>query len=236
MNAKPKAVSLLSGGLDSATATAIAISQGFAVYAITFDYGQRHRCELRAAQRIADTLGVAGHIVFNVDLRPIGGSALTSNIAVPKQRSSEEMGAGIPITYVPARNTIFLSFALAWAETLKANDIFIGVNAVDYSGYPDCRPEFITAYQSMAQLATKAGIEGSPLTIHTPLIDSTKAQIIARGLELRVDYSATNSCYDPAEDGRACGECDACLLRLKGFEENNMQDPAPYQQELGITP
>ena len=235
MNAKPKAVTLLSGGLDSATTTAIAQSLGFDVYAMTFDYGQRHDFEIKTAQRVAERMGVADHVICKIDLRSFGGSALTSEIAVPKGRSADEMGEGIPVTYVPARNTIFLSFALAWAESLHANDIFIGVNALDYSGYPDCRPEYIAAYQAMARLATKVGVEGSPLTIHTPLIDLTKGQIIERGLALGVDYSMTNTCYDPSGDGFACGKCDACLLRLKGFEENGLSDPAPYQHDVGAT-
>jgi 7-cyano-7-deazaguanine synthase len=233
MNAKRKAVVLLSGGLDSATAAAIAKSDGFDVYAMTFEYGQRHEFEIQTAKRVAKALGVAEHIVCKIDLRAFGGSALTSDIEVPKHRTREEMSTGIPVTYVPARNTIFLSFAVGWAETLGANDIYIGVNALDYSGYPDCRPEYIEAYQQMARLATKVGVEGSNLTIHTPLIALTKGQIITRGLELGVDYSITNTCYDPSEDGKACGQCDACLLRLKGFEENGMSDPAPYQEGVG---
>jgi 7-cyano-7-deazaguanine synthase len=233
MNAKRNAVVLLSGGLDSATAAAIAKSDGFDVYAMTFEYGQRHEFEIQTAKRVAKALGVAEHIICKIDLRAFGGSALTSDIEVPKHRTREEMSTGIPVTYVPARNTIFLSFAVGWAETLEANDIYIGVNALDYSGYPDCRPEYIEAYQQMARLATKVGVEGSRLTIHTPLIALTKGQIITRGLELGVDYSITNTCYDPSEDGKACGQCDACLLRLKGFEENGMSDPAPYQEGVG---
>jgi 7-cyano-7-deazaguanine synthase len=233
MNAKRKAVVLLSGGLDSATAAAIAKSDGFDVYAMTFEYGQRHEFEIQTAKRVAEAIGVAEHIVCKIDLRAFGGSALTSDIEVPKHRTREEMSTGIPVTYVPERNTIFLSFAVGWAETLGANDIYIGVNALDYSGYPDCRPEYIEAYQQMARLATKVGVEGSKLTIHTPLIALTKGQIVTRGLELGVDYSITNTCYDPSEDGKACGQCDACLLRLKGFEENGMPDPAPYQEGVG---
>ena len=233
MNAKRNAVVLLSGGLDSATAAAIAKSDGFDVYAMTFEYGQRHEFEIQTAKRVAKALGVAEHIICKIDLRAFGGSALTSDIEVPKHRTREEMSTGIPVTYVPARNTIFLSFAVGWAETLEANDIYIGVNALDYSGYPDCRPEYIEAYQQMARLATKVGVEGSRLTIHTPLIALTKGQIVTRGLELGVDYSITNTCYDPSEDGKACGQCDACLLRLKGFEENGMSDPAPYQEGVG---
>jgi 7-cyano-7-deazaguanine synthase len=226
-----KAVVLLSGGLDSTTTLAIARSEGFEPYAMTFRYGQRHEAEIRAASRIAQECRVAQHIITDVDLRSFGGSALTANIAVPKQRAAEEMASGIPITYVPARNTIFLSFALAWAEVLGSSDIYIGVNAVDYSGYPDCRPEYIAAYEQMANLATKAGVEGaSRLTIHTPLITLTKAQIIRRGLDLDVDYSFTSTCYDPdPRTAAACGQCDACLLRLKGFAENDMDDPIPYR-------
>ena len=224
--AKP-AVVLLSGGLDSSTVLAIAKSEGFTPYAMTFRYGQRHQTEIEAAQRVAAAMGVAQHIIADIDLRIFGGSALTSDIAVPKDASNEQ---GIPITYVPARNTIFLSFALAWAEVLDAAEIFIGVNAVDYSGYPDCRPEYIDAYTRMANLATKAGVEGrQKLRIHTPLIDLTKAQIIAKGLSLGVDYALTVSCYDPAA-GKACGHCDACRLRLRGFEQNGMTDPVAYQR------
>lgn len=229
MPQKP-AVVLLSGGLDSATVAAIAASEGFQVNALSFDYGQRHRWELEAARRVADSLGVASHRIAKIDLRVFGGSALTSDIDVPKGRTSNEMSHGIPITYVPARNTIFLSFALAWAEALGAEDIFIGVNALDYSGYPDCRPEFIAAYENMANLATKAGVEGrQKLKIHAPLIELTKAQIIQRGLELGVDYSLTSSCYDPDENGAPCGQCDSCILRQKGFRENGTQDPLRYR-------
>ncbi len=224
-----KAVILLSGGLDSATVLAIARSEGYACHAMSFRYGQRHAAELAAAQKIAKAMAAQQHIIVDIDLRAFGGSALTSDIPVPKGRSSADMGTDIPITYVPARNTIFLSFALAWAETLSSTDIFIGVNALDYSGYPDCRPQYIRAYQSMANLATRAGVEGKQnLVIHTPLIDLTKAEIIRRGLELGVDYSLTSSCYDPDQRGRACGQCDACLLRLKGFAENGMKDPLQY--------
>lgn len=223
-----KAVVLLSGGLDSTTVLAIARSQGFEAYALSFRYGQRHEAELRAAKRVAERFGAAGHVVMPIDLRLFGGSALTADIAVPKGRSVESMGDGIPVTYVPARNTIFLSFALGWAEVLGARDIFLGVNALDYSGYPDCRPEFIEAYQHMANLGTKAGVEGKGFTIHTPLLRMTKAQIIQAGLTLGVDYSVTSTCYDPADSGAACGSCDACLLRLKGFRENGLEDPAPY--------
>ena len=225
---KPKAVVLLSGGLDSSTVLAIAQDQGFDAYAISFKYGQRHEIELDAARRIAQRAGVREHVEAAIDLRMFGGSALTSDVEVPKSLSDAEMGDGIPITYVPARNTVFLSFGLAWAEVLEANDVWIGVNAVDYSGYPDCRPEYIAAYQQMANLATRRGVEGQHLTIHTPLIDLTKAQIIQRGLDLGVDYGLTLSCYDPSDAAEACGECDACVLRLRGFEQNGVADPAPY--------
>lgn len=231
-DARPKAIVLLSGGLDSTTTLAIAKHEGFTPYALTFRYGQRHELEIEAARRVAARLGVEQHVIAEIDLRLFGGSALTSDLAVPKDRDLAEMGQGIPITYVPARNTIFLSFALAWGEVLEASDIFIGVNALDYSGYPDCRPEYIAAYQQMANLATRAGVEGRQrLTIHTPLIQLTKAQIIQRGLELGVDYSITLSCYDPSPGGEACGRCDACLLRLKGFAESGSRDPVPYQTE-----
>ena len=221
------AVILLSGGLDSTTVLAIAKDEGFRPYALSFRYGQRHEVELAAARRVADAMGAADHVVADIDLRAFGGSALTADIAVPHHQRVEDLSDGIPVTYVPARNTIFLSFALAWAETLDASDVFIGVNALDYSGYPDCRPEYIAAYESMANLATKAGVEGRQhLRIHTPLIDLTKAQIIQRGVELGVDYGLTHSCYDPDSDGRACGTCDSCLLRQKGFAEVGMEDPA----------
>lgn len=224
-----KAVILLSGGLDSATALAIAKREGFQPYAISFRYGQRHAVELDSAAKIATQAGVVKHVVVEVDLRQFGGSALTDDIQVPKSKSADEIGGAIPVTYVPARNTVFLSFALAWAETLHTGDLFIGVNALDYSGYPDCRPEYIEAFQRMANLATKAGVEGTcPVKIHAPLIDLTKAQIIQRGLELGVDYSLTTSCYDPNSDGEACGGCDSCLLRLRGFMENGVADPTKY--------
>lgn len=223
------AVVLLSGGLDSATVAAIALTQGFHVNALSFSYGQRHSWELEAARRVARSLGIANHRLATIDLRVFGGSALTAEIDVPKGRSPGQIGHGIPITYVPARNTIFLSYALAWAEVLGAGDVFIGVNALDYSGYPDCRPEYIRAFEAMANLATRAAVEGRQrLTIHTPLIDLTKAQIIRRGIELGVDYGLTSSCYDPAPDGRPCGRCDSCLLRLKGFREAGVPDPLPY--------
>jgi 7-cyano-7-deazaguanine synthase len=227
---KPKAVVLLSGGLDSATTLAMAQERGFAPYALTFRYGQRHVVEIDAAHRIARAFDLAAHVVVDFDLRTFGGSALTGAIDVPKGRSDEQMAQGIPVTYVPARNTIFLSFALAWAEVLEANDIFAGMNAIDYSGYPDCRPEYIEAFERMANLATKAAVEGKQrIRIHTPLINLSKAQIIRRGLELRVDYSLTNSCYDPDPDTReACGACDACQLRLKGFAEIGIADPIAY--------
>jgi 7-cyano-7-deazaguanine synthase len=221
-----RAVVLLSGGLDSTTVLAIAQSEGYECHALSFAYGQRHAVELKAAERVAKTLRAAEHKIAQIDLRLFGGSALTAEIAVPKGRGTEEMSHGIPITYVPARNTIFLSFALAWAEVLGSSDVFIGVNALDYSGYPDCRPEYIAAYEAMANLATKAGVEGRQrLRIHTPLIALTKAQIIARGLSLGVDYGITLSCYDPGPDGAPCGQCDSCLLRQKGFRENGMEDP-----------
>ncbi len=227
MDTQQRAVILLSGGLDSATVLAIAKAEGYALYALSFSYGQRHAWELEAAKRVAASIGVAQHRIAAIDLRAFGGSALTAEIAVPKGRAPEEMSHGIPITYVPARNTIFLAFALAWAEVLGSSDIFLGVNALDYSGYPDCRPEFIAAFEKMANLATKAGIEGRRhLRIHAPLIALTKAQIVARGIELGVDYGLTSSCYDPGPDGAPCGECDSCLLRQKGFRENGIEDPA----------
>jgi 7-cyano-7-deazaguanine synthase len=226
MAEKRKAVVLLSGGLDSTTTLAIAKNDGFAAYALSFLYGQRHRVEIDAARSIAERMGVAQHIVLPIDLRQFGGSALTADIPVPKDRSLDEMDQSIPITYVPARNTILLSFALAWAEVLGACDIYLGVNALDYSGYPDCRPEYIRAFEDMANLATKAAVEGrQKLHIHTPLIHLSKADIIRRGLELGVDYGLTISCYDPSADGAACGRCDACLLRAKGFAELGLEDP-----------
>jgi 7-cyano-7-deazaguanine synthase len=220
-----KAVCLLSGGLDSSTCLGLARREGYSCFALSFDYGQRHKQELEAAARVAAHFGVTRHLVAKIGLDAFGGSALTDSIAVPKARSAEEMVSGIPVTYVPARNTIFLSFALAWAEVLESSDIFIGVNALDYSGYPDCRPEYIEAYQQMANLATKAGVEGrTRLKIHTPLLALSKAQIVKLGAELGVPFGVTRSCYDPAPDGSACGQCDACLLRRKGFEEAGIED------------
>lgn len=221
-----RAIILLSGGLDSVTALAIAKSEGFSCYAMSFQYGQRHSYELDCAKNISNRMGVVEHLITNIDLRSIGGSALTADIEVPKQRVAVEIGEGIPVTYVPARNTIFLSFALAWAEVLGARDIFIGVNAIDYSGYPDCRPEYIAAFEKMANLATKSALETS-IKISTPLISMTKAQIIETGVKLGVDYSLTSSCYDP-RDNAACGQCDSCQLRKKGFESLGFTDPIKY--------
>ena len=224
------AIVLLSGGLDSSTTLAVAKAEGFDVHALSFRYGQRHEIELQAARRVASSFGIAKHIVVDIDLRQFGGSALTSDIDVPKSRSAKEIGSGVPITYVPARNTIFLSFALAWAEVLGAQDIFIGVNALDYSGYPDCRPEFIAAFEQLANLATRAGAKDKArFTIHAPLLDLTKAEIIRLGIKLGVDYSGTVSCYDPSPDGEACGECDSCQLRRKGFQEAGFEDPIRYR-------
>jgi 7-cyano-7-deazaguanine synthase len=221
-----RAVVLLSGGLDSTTTLAIAKAEGFEPCALSFRYGQRHRVELECAARVAESLGVREHLIVDMDLRRLGGSALTADLEVPKDRAPDQMSDGIPVTYVPARNTIFLSFALAWAEVLETGHIFIGVNALDYSGYPDCRPEYIAAYERMADLATKAGVEGrQSLRIHTPLIQLTKAQIIRRGIELGVDYALTSSCYDPGADGCPCGRCDSCRLRAKGFAEAGIADP-----------
>ena len=231
MEAKPKAVVLLSGGLDSTTVLAIANASGYENYALSFSYGQRHSWELECARKIAANSGVKDHRIAQIDLRVFGGSALTADISVPKGRSLEEMSDKIPITYVPARNTIFLSFALAWAEVLGSSDIFIGVNALDYSGYPDCRPEFIKAFERLANLATKAGVEGRQnLKIHTPLISLSKAEIVRKGRELGVDYSLTSSCYDPSPTGQPCGACDSCLLRQKGFIENGLTDPLKYRE------
>lgn len=228
---KPRVVVLLSGGLDSSTLLAVVKSEDFEAYALSFRYGQRHDSEIGAARRIAAALGVADHTIVDIDLRRFGGSALTDAIPVPKGRDADEIARDIPVTYVPARNTIFLSFALAWAEVLGSTDIFIGVNALDYSGYPDCRPEYIEAFEGMANLATKAGVEGRRLKIHAPLIRLSKAEIIRKGLELGVDYSLTSTCYDPSVDGKACGTCDACLLRLKGFRELGIPDPVRYLQK-----
>ena len=224
-----KAVLLLSGGLDSTTMLALAVQQGFDVHAMTFRYGQRHSAEIEAARRVARRYGVTDHVVVDIDLRTFGGSALTADIDVPKDRTDDAIGHGIPITYVPARNTIFLSFCLAFAEVLGASDIFIGVNALDYSGYPDCRSEYVKAFEAMANLATRGAVEGTtPIRIQTPLLDLTKRQIVELGLSLKVDYAQTLSCYDPSPTGVACGHCDACHLRLKGFNEAGMADPAPY--------
>ena len=225
------AVVLLSGGLDSATTLAIAITEGYEAYSLSFDYGQRHQIEMEAARRVAKLLGAKDHRVAEIDMRIFGGSALTDDIEVPKKRSEIEIARGIPITYVPARNTIFLAYALAWAEVVPANDIFLGVNAIDYSGYPDCRPEFIEAFENMANLGTKAGVEGRHFQIHTPLIKFSKAEIIRKAVELGVDLSLTHSCYDPSPEGLACGECDSCLLRLNGFREAGLTDPIRYAKK-----
>lgn len=232
-----KAVVLLSGGLDSTTALAVAKSQGFSTYALSVDYGQRHRVELRRAAAVAQALGVADHRVVTLDLRAIGGSALTADVEVPKGRSADEMGHGVPVTYVPARNTILLGLALGYAETVGAFDLFIGANVLDYSGYPDCRPEFLTAFEALANLATRAGTEGAGrFRVHSPLLKLTKAEIIREGARLGVDYSLTLSCYDPDGEGRACGRCDSCLLRTKGFAEAGVADPTPYQAGAGGSP
>jgi 7-cyano-7-deazaguanine synthase len=227
--ATPKAVVLLSGGLDSATAAAVALDRGFEVYALSFRYGQRHAAEIEAAQRVAERLGLRRHVVLDVDLRAFGGSALTGDLEVPKDTPLEQIGSTIPATYVPARNTIFLAFALAWAETLGASDIFIGANALDYSGYPDCRPEYIEAFERMANLATRAGVEGGLLRIDTPLINLSKAEIIRLGSGLGVEYADTWSCYDPTPEGTACGRCESCILRRKGFREAGVADPTRYR-------
>jgi len=225
---KKRAVVLLSGGIDSTTTLAIAIAESYQAYALSFDYGQRHQIETGAARRVAKSLGAKEHRVAKIDLRVFGGSALTDDIDMPKQRQEKEIAHGIPITYVPARNTIFLAYALAWAEVISANHIFLGVNAIDYSGYPDCRPQFIEAFETLANLGTKAGVEGKHFQIHTPLIKSSKAEIIRKAIELGVDLSLTHSCYDPTPEGLACGECDSCLLRLKGFREAGIKDPIRY--------
>jgi 7-cyano-7-deazaguanine synthase len=230
MHSSSNAIVLVSGGLDSATTLAIARHEGFAVHALSFRYGQRHAAELASAARVCEHLGAKEHLVIEIDLRRFGGSALTADIDVPKNRAPEEIGHGIPVTYVPARNTIFLAYALAWAEALGVSDIFLGVNALDYSGYPDCRPEYIESFEQLANLALQAAVEGrQPIRLHAPLIKWTKAQIIRRGLELDVDYALTTSCYDPDELGRACGACDACQLRRRGFQENGLEDPATYR-------
>jgi 7-cyano-7-deazaguanine synthase len=226
-----RAVVLLSGGLDSATTLAIAIAQRYEAYALSFDYGQRHQIETEAARRVANSLGAKEHRIARIDLRVFGGSALTDDVDVPKQRAEKEIASGIPVTYVPARNTIFLAYALAWAEVIPANDIFIGVNAIDYSGYPDCRPEFIQAFENLANVGTKAGVEGRCFQIHTPLIKLSKADIIHKAVELGVDLSLTHSCYDPTLEGLPCGECDSCLLRLKGFREAAITDPIRYAKK-----
>jgi 7-cyano-7-deazaguanine synthase len=223
-----RAVVLLSGGIDSTTTLAIALAEGYEAYALSFKYGQRHDIETEAARRVANSLGVKEHRIAKIDLRVFGGSALTDHVDVPKNRSETEIAHGIPVTYVPARNTIFLAYALAWAEVIPASDVFLGVNAIDYSGYPDCRPEFIEAFQTLANRGTKAGVEGRCFQIHTPLIKSSKAEIIRKAVELGVDLSLTHSCYDPMPDGLACGECDSCLLRLKGFREARLKDPIRY--------
>jgi 7-cyano-7-deazaguanine synthase len=229
---RPNAVLLLSGGLDSTTLLALATREGYAVHAMSFRYGQRHEHELIAARVVAANYGVVRHVVAEIDLRVFGGSALTADIDVPKDRDASEMSTGVPITYVPARNTIFLSYALAWAEVLGARDIFIGVNALDYSGYPDCRPEYIAEFEKLANLATRAGVEGDSVKIRAPLLHLTKREIIDLGTSLGVDYSLTTSCYDPDESGAACGHCDACQLRLKGFSDGGRRDPARYVSEV----
>jgi 7-cyano-7-deazaguanine synthase len=229
LSKKNKAIVLSSGGLDSTTAMAMAKEEGYEIYSLSFRYGQRHALELEAAQRVAKALGAKEHLVMDIDLARIGGSALTDDLDVPKARTDEEIKKGIPVTYVPGRNTIFLSYALAWAEVVGASDIFLGVNAIDYSGYPDCRPEYIKAFEHLANLATKAGAEGlTPIRIRAPLMRMTKAEIIRKGVKLGVDYGMTHSCYDPSADGKACGYCDSCLLRKKGFREAGVADPTDY--------
>ena len=226
-----RAVVLLSGGIDSTTTLAIAIAEGYETYALSFDYGHRHQIETKAARRVANSLGAKEHRIAKIDLRVFGGSALTDEVAVPKQRLETEIAHGIPVTYVPARNTIFLAYALAWAEVIPANDIFLGVNAIDYSGYPDCRPEFIAAFENLANVGTKAGVEGRRFKIHTPLIKFSKTDIIRKAVDLGVDLSLTHSCYDPTPEDLACGECDSCLLRLKGFREAGITDPIRYAKK-----
>jgi 7-cyano-7-deazaguanine synthase len=226
-----RAVVLVSGGIDSTTTLAIAIAEQYEAYALSFDYDQRHHIEMEAARRVADSLGAKEHRVAKIDLRVFGGSALTDDVDVPKKRSEAEIAHGIPVTYVPARNTIFLAYALAWAEVISASHIFLGVNAIDYSGYPDCRPQFIEAFEALANVGTKAGIEGRRFQIHTPLIKFSKAEIIRKAVELGVDLSLTHSCYDPSPEGLACGECDSCLLRLKGFREAGIKDPIQYAKK-----
>jgi len=225
------AVVLLSGGIDSTTTLAIALAEGYEAYALSFEYGQRHQIETETARRVADSLGAKKHRIAKIDLRVFGGSALTDDVDVPKKRSETEIAHGIPVTYVPARNTIFLAYALAWAEVISAADIFLGVNAIDYSGYPDCRPEFIEAFETVANVGTKAGVEGGRFHIHTPLIKFSKAEIIRKAVELEVDLSLTHSCYDPSPEGLACGQCDSCLLRLKGFREAGIKDPIRYAKK-----
>jgi 7-cyano-7-deazaguanine synthase len=231
MNEHKRAVVLLSGGIDSSTTLAIAIAHGYEAYVLSFDYGQRHQIEIEAASRVADSLGAKEHRLAKIDLRVFGGSALTADVDVPKHRLEEEIAHGIPVTYVPARNTIFLAYALAWGEVIPAGDIFLGVNAIDYSGYPDCRPEFIEAFEKLANVGTKAGVEGRRFEIHTPLIKFSKAEIIRKAVELGINLSLTHSCYDPTPDRRACGKCDSCLLRLKGFREAGMDDPIRYAKK-----
>ena len=231
MNEQKRAVVLLSGGIDSTTTLAIAIAEDYEAYALSFDYGQRHQIEIEAARRVAESLGAKEHRVAKIDMRSFGGSALTDDVDVPKKRSQTEIERGIPVTYVPARNTIFLAYALAWAEIIPAADIFLGVNAIDYSGYPDCRPEFIEAFETLANLGTKAGVEGKRFQIHTPLIKFSKVEIIRKAIELGVELSLTHSCYDPTPEGLACGECDSCLLRLKGFRKAGIRDPIRYATE-----
>jgi 7-cyano-7-deazaguanine synthase len=226
-----RAVILLSGGIDSTTTLAVALTEGYEIHALSFDYGQRHQIETDAARRVADSLGATEHRIAKIDLRVFGGSALIDDVDVPKKRSETEIAHGIPVTYVPARNTIFLAYALAWAEVIQAADIFLGVNAIDYSGYPDCRPEFIEAFETLANVGTKAGIEGRRFQIHTPLIKLSKAEIIRKAIELGIELSLTHSCYDPSPEGFACGECDSCLLRLKGFREAGINDPIRYAKK-----